>query len=164
MSKIFKTNSRRIACGAVVMLIGFVFLRAANEDARAQFKIPDLHNNPNIGGNSSGSRHGNPDDLRNLVDVGKKAAEIGDLDNPQRQQDLGQSIALVISNQYTVSKNRDLNEYVNLVGLTVASVAGRPELNYAFGVLETPEVGAYSTPGGYVFVTRGALNLMQDES
>src|SRR5206468_2680417 len=87
-----------------------------------------------------------------------------DIDNPQRQQDLGQSIALAISNKYPVSKDRSLNEYVNLVGLTMASVSPRPELNFAFGVLDTPEVGAYSTPGGYIFVTRGALDLMQDES
>jgi predicted Zn-dependent protease len=164
MSKIFKTTSRRIAWVTLVLVIGLGLLRAANEDARAQFPrgLPSLPSIPNIGG--SGSHRGNQDDLRNLADLGKKAGEIGDLDNPQRQQDLGQSIALVISNQYPVSKNRDLNEYVNLVGLTVASVCPRPELNFTFGVLETPEVGAYSAPGGCIFVTRGALNLMQDES
>ena len=164
MSKTFKTTSRRVAWVAVLMLIGFALLRAGNQDARAQFKLPNLPNLPNMGGNSSGSHRGSPDDLRNLADLGKKAQELGDLDNPQRQQDLGQSIALVISNQYSVSKDRSVNEYVNLVGLTVASVCPRPELNFTFGVLETPEVGAYSAPGGCIFVTRGALNLMQDES
>src|SRR5207249_1699544 len=73
-------------------------------------------------------------------------------------------IALGICDRYPMSKNRALNQYVNKVGLTVASVSPRPDLNYSFGVLETPEIGAYSTPGGYVFVTQGALDLMADES
>src|SRR4051794_28649683 len=123
MSKNSRTTSRRIAWVAVMTLIGIFLLQGANEDARAQFRLPhgpNLPNIPNIINNgNSGSRQGNPNDLRNLMDLGKKFGEICDIDNPQRQQDLGQSIALAISNKYPVSKDRSLNEYVNLVGLTM---------------------------------------------
>src|SRR3954471_9887465 len=86
MSKNSRTTSRRIAWVAVMTLIGIFLLQSANEDARAQFRLPhgpNLPNIPNIGG--SGSRQGNPNDLRNLMDLGKKFGEICDIDNPQRQ-------------------------------------------------------------------------------
>jgi predicted Zn-dependent protease len=35
---------------------------------------------------------------------------------------------------------------------------------YRFAVLDSDEVNAFAAPGGYVFVTRGALALMEDES
>lgn len=31
------------------------------------------------------------------------------------------------------------------------------------GILETPRVGAYATPGGFIWITRGALDLVQTE-
>ena len=115
---------------------------------------------PNFGHNTGGNQPSGTD----LLQSGQALLDMVDLDNPSRQEELGQSIAVAISNKYPVSKNRALNEYINLVGMTVAAVSPKPDLNYAFGVLETPDVGAYSTPGGYVFVTRGALSLMTDES
>lgn len=96
--------------------------------------------------------------------LGAKALDTVDLESPQRQEEIGQSVAVAITNRYSLSTDQALNDYVTLVGLTVASVAPNADINYAFGVLETPEVSAYSAPGGYIFITRGALALMQDES
>ena len=53
--------------------------------------------------------------------------------------------------------------YVNLVGQTLAQFAKRP-LPYRFGVLDTPIVWACAMPGGYVFITRGALERIDDEA
>jgi predicted Zn-dependent protease len=133
--------------------------------AQAQFRIPNIPISPRIpdfGRNNNNG--GNQPSQLDLLQSGRNFLDVLDLDNPQRQQELGQSIAIAISNKYPVGKDRALNEYVNLVGLTIASVSPKPDLNFAFGVLDTPDVGAYSTPGGYVFVTRGALQLMSDES
>lgn len=96
--------------------------------------------------------------------LGAKAVDTLDLESSQRQEEIGQSVAVAITNRYSLSTDQALNDYVNLVGLTVASVAPNSDINYAFGVLETPEVSAYSAPGGYIFISRGALALMQDES
>jgi predicted Zn-dependent protease len=126
------------------------------------------------GGNAlSGLGHGTPGgvqgstgnrDLDFLAAVGPKFFDAVDLENPERQQALGQSCALAVSNQYPLLTNANRNDYVNYVGLTVASVSPRPELQYTFGVLDTPDVNAYSTPGGFVFITRGALEMCSDES
>src|SRR5437868_4458918 len=137
MSKKFKASSARLATatligGAGVILLSVLF--GGGGTTQAQFKIPkipgNLPNLPGIPGRGSGSGTGSRDgDLRGAMEVGKKWGELTDLDNPRRQEELGQSIAVAIANRYPVSKNRSLNKYVNLVGLTVASVSSRPDLN-----------------------------------
>lgn len=54
--------------------------------------------------------------------------------------------------------------YVNLVGSAVALSAGRPELDFYFGVLESDQVNAFAVPGGYIFITQAAMALMQNEA
>jgi predicted Zn-dependent protease len=76
----------------------------------------------------------------------------------------GRKIAAKILGRYKTYDNPALLKYINLVGLVLARNSGRPELNFHFMVLDTDEINAYAAPGGYVFVTRGALQLMKDES
>jgi len=77
---------------------------------------------------------------------------------------IGQSVAVGITNRYPPLANSNLQRYVNLVGLTVATASPNPGGNWVFGIVETPEVNAFSGPNGYVFITRGALARMQDEA
>ncbi|MBI1862327.1 MAG: M48 family metalloprotease [Deltaproteobacteria bacterium] len=55
-------------------------------------------------------------------------------------------------------------EYVNLIGQSLVSKVGRAELNYRFGLLNSQEINAFATPGGYIFLTRGLLQNVADES
>ena len=82
----------------------------------------------------------------------------------EKEVEIGRGIAATIAGRYPVSTDTTLMRYVNLVGLTVASQDPRGDIVYHFAVLETPTVNAYAAPGGYVFVTRGALALMQNEA
>jgi predicted Zn-dependent protease len=80
------------------------------------------------------------------------------------EDDLGQSVAIAVTNRYKVLRNDALTKYVTLVGLTVANSSQRNDIEYVFGVLDTNEVNAFSGPNGYVFITKGALANMQDEA
>ncbi|MDH5300106.1 MAG: M48 family metalloprotease [Gammaproteobacteria bacterium] len=82
----------------------------------------------------------------------------------QAEIEFGQNIAARILGRVPLLNNPKLTEYVNLVGQSLASNANRPELGFRFAVLDADFVNAYSTPGGYVFITRGALQKMEDES
>lgn len=55
-------------------------------------------------------------------------------------------------------------QYLLRVGQAVAAYSARPELDYHFAVLNSDAVQALSAPGGYVFVTRGALKKMHSEA
>jgi len=77
---------------------------------------------------------------------------------------VGKDVAARILGRYRLFENEVLTNYVNLVGQAVAAHADRPELTYHFAILDTDSINAYAAPGGYIFVTRGALFNMQDEA
>jgi predicted Zn-dependent protease len=77
---------------------------------------------------------------------------------------LGREVAARILGRYPLVEDEALARYVSLVGNALARQSGRTEIEYRFAVLDTRTVDAYSSPGGYIFVTRGALAGMQDES
>jgi predicted Zn-dependent protease len=84
--------------------------------------------------------------------------------NTSKEDQMGQGVALSLTNTYELSENEKLSKYVSMVGLTVAESSSRPVGNWVFGVLDTDAVNAFAGPNGYIFVTRGALAKMEDES
>ena len=76
---------------------------------------------------------------------------------------LGRSVSARLLSQYKLLNNAKLHKYVNLVGTSVAVVSDRPDLEFHFAVLDTPEVNAFAAPGGYIFVTLGMMKSLQDE-
>jgi beta-barrel assembly-enhancing protease len=99
-----------------------------------------------------------PDSLRR---IGSSALPIG----PEKEREIGFGIAATVAGRYAVVTDPDLTRYVNLVGQAVAQQSvRRDEVEFRFGVLDTDEVNAFAAPGGFIFVTRGALGLMASES
>lgn len=76
----------------------------------------------------------------------------------------GREVAARIIGRYGLYENSEVTKYVNLVGRMVAVNTNRPEIDFRFAVLNTDEINGYAAPGGYIFVTRGALGRMQDEA
>lgn len=100
------------------------------------------------------------DRLRQAANVARTLLPI----STEKEIEIGRGIAATIAGRYPVSTDAALTRYVNLVGLTVASQDPRGDITYHFAVLETPTVNAFAAPGGYIFVTRGALGLMRSEA
>lgn len=96
-----------------------------------------------------------------LANIGASALPIG----PEKEREIGFGIAVTVAGHYPLAQDRELNRYVNLVGQAVARQSSRyGEVAFRFGVLETEDVNAFAAPGGYIFVTRGALGLMDTEA
>jgi predicted Zn-dependent protease len=53
---------------------------------------------------------------------------------------------------------------VNEVGQKIARKSHRPNLQYHFTVLDTPEINAFALPGGYVYITRGIMAYLNSEA
>ncbi|HVR42402.1 MAG TPA: M48 family metalloprotease [Thermoanaerobaculia bacterium] len=77
---------------------------------------------------------------------------------------IGRIVAARVLSTYPRSGNEKLQRYVRLVGQTVAEYSDRPTLDWHFVVIETPMVNAFSCPGGYVFITTGALDQITSEA
>ena len=97
------------------------------------------------------------------VVAGTKFAQAMNL-NEKDEDQLGQTVAIQITNARHVSEDHSLSDYVALVGYTVSEASPRPDGNFVFGILDTDEVGAYSGPNGYIMITRGSLKHMRDEA
>ena len=86
------------------------------------------------------------------------------LDDIAEEVEFGKQVAARILGQHQLVRTPALQRYVSLVGTSLAAHSSRPELKFRFAVVESSQVNAYSTPGGYVFVTTAALDLMKSEA
>lgn len=82
----------------------------------------------------------------------------------QEEIALGKQTDGEIKAQYGIYSDQALNAYVQRVGQSMTPLTHRPYLTYHFAILDTPVVNAFAVPGGYVYVTRGILALMNSEA
>jgi len=61
-------------------------------------------------------------------------------------------------------QNLTLQNYVDGVGHKVAGVSQKPYFDYHYTALEDKTVNAFALPGGYVFITRGMLEKLENEA
>ncbi len=57
-----------------------------------------------------------------------------------------------------------LQAYVSTIGMRMARASERPQLPWEFHVVDDPMVNAFAAPGGFIFVTRGILAVMNSEA
>lgn len=76
---------------------------------------------------------------------------------------LGQDEAKKVEQQMGLVRDPALESYVSAVGARLASVSDVPEGPWQFLVVDLPEPNAFALPGGYVYVTRGLLALLNSE-
>jgi len=82
----------------------------------------------------------------------------------EREIELGQALAARLIRKYGLVRNEEVTRYLNLVAAGIGRQASRPELRWRAGVLDSSEWNAFAAPGGYLLITRGALQSMQDEA
>jgi len=69
-----------------------------------------------------------------------------------------------VRKEYGVYDNNALQQYVNEVGQRLAKASHRPQLQYSFVVVDSPEINAFALPGGYIYITRGILAYLNSEA
>jgi len=83
---------------------------------------------------------------------------------PAEEKVIGDSVALEIVGRYGgLVRDEAVTQRVMLVGRGLARYSDRPELDWRFGVLDSPTVNAFSAPDGYVFITRGLYDLAEND-
>ncbi len=83
---------------------------------------------------------------------------------PSREVKAAQGMHVQITQAMGVHDDLELQEYVQRVGEKVAKVSERPELDWKFTIVDTDDVNAFATQGGYVYISRGILPYMQNEA
>jgi len=136
---------RRIALRACmwgVEILAVLALLVPARDARAQFG----------------------DFLKKAADKAQKVQKAMAPMTVQEESDVGREVAAKAVAFFHLYKDDALTRYVNLVGATVAAQSERQDITYHFALLDSDDINAFSAPGGYIFITRGALAICEDES
>ena len=81
-----------------------------------------------------------------------------------REVELGRSAHDDITQQMGVYDDEELQQYVVEIGRELADVSHRPDLPWTFTIIDSPVVNAFALPGGFIYVTRGLMTHLGDES
>lgn len=82
----------------------------------------------------------------------------------QQEIQMGQQGAQQVAQEVGLIKDQALQNYVQSVGSAIATKSERPNLPWTFRAVDDPSPNAFALPGGYIFVTRGLLDLMNNEA
>jgi predicted Zn-dependent protease len=76
---------------------------------------------------------------------------------------LGAENALIVEQEMGIYHHDSLTRLVNAVGQKLVSRLKKNPFEFKFFLADTPEPNAFALPGGYIYVTRGILPLLQTE-
>ncbi len=78
--------------------------------------------------------------------------------------EMGRAGATEVAQVVGLHPDAALQAYVNRVGQAIAARGERPRLAWSFQVVDDAALNAFALPGGYVFITRGLLTHLRNES
>ena len=121
------------------------------------------------------ARHGRPKGLHYVL-LAALATTLSCATNPatgqrqlsfvseEREIAMGQENDAQVRKEMSSYDDRALQEYVTSVGMKLAVNSERPNLPWRFTVVDVPAINAFALPGGYIYITRGILPYLDDES
>ena len=77
---------------------------------------------------------------------------------------MGREADVQIQEQMGLYDDEELQRYVEKIGFEMASRSHRPDLPWSFAVVDSPVVNAFAVPGGFIYLTRGIMAYLDDES
>jgi predicted Zn-dependent protease len=84
---------------------------------------------------------------------------------PEQEYYIGRSVAATIYSSYKPFDQAAINQYLNVLGQTLALASEKPETfgGYHFYVMDTEEINAFAAPGGLILVSRGLIRCCRNE-
>lgn len=111
-----------------------------------------------------GHGHAATIDLNRIFDIGKDVATAASGLSEDEEIAVGREVAGRTLGAAPLVADPELQAYVNQVGRWVAAQTERPDLPWHFGVIASPAINAFAAPGGYVLVTRGLYEILDNEA
>jgi beta-barrel assembly-enhancing protease len=105
--------------------------------------------------------------LNDIVNKAQSAQKIGEglrKINEQEEIKIGGDLAGMLLGAAPLVEDQAKQAYVNRLGRWLALHSGRPALPWKFCIVDSDDFNAFSTPGGYVLITRGLFDRMRSEA
>lgn len=78
----------------------------------------------------------------------------------EEEIEFGNYVDAVVTSEFPVLKDRELQEKISKLGHSLVAVSHRPHLKFTFKVLNTSTINAFAGPGGFIYVTTGLLDRL----
>jgi len=114
-----------------------------------------------LSGNTVGKGPANAGQVTDLFSLLSQSTE--QIDEP-KELEIGRQLAAVLLGSKPLHPDLALQRYVNQLGRWISLQSSRPELPWTFAVLDDNGFNAFAAPGGFVFVTKGLVDRVADES
>lgn len=83
---------------------------------------------------------------------------------PTVEMEIGKRVAARIIHHQKLNKNEEALSYVSRLGANIVQRLGGKNQNFVFGILDSSESFSYSTPGGFVFLSKGLVKNLENEA
>jgi predicted Zn-dependent protease len=113
---------------------------------------------------SAGAGHAQNIDLNRLFSIGRDAVTAVAGVSEQEELAMGREITGRMLGAAPLVNDAVLQAYVNRVGRWIALQSERPDLPWRFAVIDTASINAFAAPGGYVMLTRGLYEILDNEA
>lgn len=102
---------------------------------------------------------------RDLIPAGVQVIQLTTLSDEQEMQ-IGTEISqeLINSGKVQLYQNRRLNRYLNRIGSKLVKFGDRPNLKYQFFLVDSEEINAFATMGGFVYIHTGLMKSASNEA
>ncbi|MEA5579525.1 M48 family metallopeptidase [Anabaena sp. UHCC 0451] len=101
-------------------------------------------------------------DLLPLLFQGVQIFQLSNLSTRQ-EIDLGKQMNDELRQEVRISRNQQLNSYVEQIGRRLAANSDR-NIPYTFQVVEDEAVNAFATTGGFVYINEGLIKTAENEA
>jgi beta-barrel assembly-enhancing protease len=105
------------------------------------------------------------EDVQTALDIAESFQRASSKMSEVEEYYLGRSVAATVLNMYAPLEAPAMQQYVNLVGQSVACASPKPALynGYHFLVVNSSEINAVACPGGLILVTSGLTGMASNE-
>ena len=103
-------------------------------------------------------------DLGPIGDLTKNLLTLSEEITEEQEIEIGSNLISGLLGAAPLVDDPALQRYVNDVGAWVASHTERKDLPWTFGVIDSEGINAFAAPGGYILITRGLYQLLDNEA
>lgn len=80
------------------------------------------------------------------------------------EKKLGKEFYEKIEKAGALSKNERANAFIGLLGEHILTHSDKAPFEFKFSIIRSSAINAFATPGGYVYVNQGLINLVENEA
>ena len=80
------------------------------------------------------------------------------------EKKLGKEFYEKLQKENFLVKNKRINDYITKLGNKILAHSKKAPFDFHFYIIKSSAINAFATPGGYVYLNRGLINLVENES